>query len=50
VKNLHLKERLGDKASEIEFKKDDKPFVNVVKMALGLKKMRVIETGGNAYM
>ncbi len=33
-----------------ELRKDDKPFVDVVAEALGLKKLRVVETGGNAYM
>lgn len=42
--------RPGDNPSGIEFHKDDKPFVNVVGEALGLKKLRVVETGGNAYM
>lgn len=42
--------RPSNKPSGIEFHKDDKPFVNVVGEALGYKKLRVIETGGNAYM
>ena len=29
---------------------DEKPFVDMVGEALGLKKMRVVETGGTAYM
>ena len=33
-----------------DLRKDDKPFVDVVAEALGLKKLRVVETGGNAYM
>ena len=36
--------------SGVELRKDDKPFVDVVAESLGLKKMRVVETGGNAYM
>ena len=36
--------------SGIELSKDDKPFVQVVAAALGLKKLRVVETGGTAYM
>ena len=36
--------------SGVELHKDDKPFVDVVAEALGLKKMRVVETGGNDYM
>jgi arginine deiminase len=40
----------GDNPSGIEFHKDDKPFVDVVGKSLGFKKLRVVETGGNAYM
>ena len=36
--------------SGVELHKDKKPFVDVVAEALGVKKMRVVETGGNAYM
>ena len=36
--------------SGLELRKDDKPFVDVVAEALGLKKLRVVETGGSAYM
>jgi len=36
--------------SGVELSKDDKPFVQVVAEALGLKKLRVVETGGTAYM
>src|SRR5262252_5788459 len=36
--------------SGVELSKDGKPFVEVVAEALGVKKMRVVETGGNAYM
>jgi arginine deiminase len=36
--------------SGIELRKDEKPFVDVVADALGVKKMRVVETGGNAYV
>lgn len=42
--------RPSDKPSGIEFHKEDKPFVDVVGEALGFKKLRVIETGGSAYM
>lgn len=42
--------RPGDNATGIEFHKEDKPFVDVVAEALGFKKLRVIETGGTAYM
>lgn len=34
----------------LELVKEKKPFVDVVAEALGLKKLRVVETGGNAYM
>ena len=36
--------------SGIELHKEEKPFVETVADALGLKKMRVVETGGTAYM
>jgi arginine deiminase len=36
--------------SGIDLHKEDKPFVDVIADALGLKKMRVVETGGSAYM
>jgi arginine deiminase len=42
--------RPGDNSAGIELRKEEKPFVDVVAEALGLKKLRVIETGGNAYM
>ncbi len=32
-----------------EIRRDDKPLVSVVKEALGLKDLRVVETGGNDY-
>ena len=38
--------RPGDTPSGIEARKDDKPFVDVVAESLGLKKLRVVETGG----
>lgn len=34
----------------VEFHRDKGSFVETVRDALGLKKMRVVETGGNAYM
>lgn len=40
----------SDKPGGVELVKENKPFVDVVAAALGLKKLRVIETGGNAYM
>ena len=36
--------------SGVELSKDGKPFVQAVAAALGLKKLRVVETGGTAYM
>ena len=42
--------RPANTPSGIELRKDDKPFVDVVAGALGLKKPRVVETGGSAYM
>ncbi len=42
--------RPADTPNGIELRKDDKPFVEVVAEALGLKQLRVVETGGNAYM
>jgi arginine deiminase len=40
----------SDKPSGIEVRKDEGRFAEVVGKALGVKKMRIIETGGNAYM
>src|SRR6185437_6284492 len=40
--------RPGNKPGGVELRKDDKPFVDVVAESLGLKKLRVVETGGNA--
>src|SRR6476620_2333741 len=42
--------RPSGKAGGVELRKDDKPFVDVVAESLGLKKLRVVETGGSAYM
>ena len=36
--------------SGVELHKDNKPFTGVIAEALGLKKLRVVETGGTAYM
>jgi len=36
-------------AGAVALAKDDKPFIDVVAEALGLKKLRVVETGGTAY-
>ncbi len=35
--------------SGVELHREEKPFVDVVGNALGLKKLRVVETGGTAY-
>jgi len=40
----------SDKPAGIEIRKDEGAFVDVVAKALGVKKMRVVETGGNAYV
>ncbi|MCK6369784.1 MAG: arginine deiminase [Gammaproteobacteria bacterium] len=40
----------SDKPAGIEIRKDEGRFAEVVGKALGIKKMRIIETGGNAYM
>lgn len=42
--------RPADNSAGLELRRDEKPFVDVVAEALGLKKLRVVETGGNAYM
>lgn len=42
--------RPSSNPSGVELKKDKGSFVEVVAEALGLKKLRVVETGGNAYM
>jgi len=34
----------------VELRKDDKPFLETVAAALGLPRLRVVETGGNAYV
>ncbi|MCA1438656.1 arginine deiminase [Ensifer sp. IC4062] len=42
--------RPGDKPGAVELHKDGGSFVETVRDALGLKEMRVVETGGNAYV
>jgi len=42
--------RPANNASGVDLHKDEKPFVETVADALGVKKMRVVETGGTAYM
>ena len=40
----------SNKGDGVELRKDSKPFVDTVADALGVRKMRVVETGGTAYM
>ncbi len=40
----------SDKEPGIEIRRDEGRFAEVVGKALGVKKMRIVETGGNAYM
>lgn len=42
--------RPGDTPDTIDLRKDEGSFVDTVRDALGLKEMRVIETGGTDYM
>ncbi len=42
--------RPADNASGIELRRDEGSFVDVVGQALGYKTLRVVETGGTAYM
>jgi arginine deiminase len=41
--------RPGGNAGAVEVARETKPFVDVVAAALNLKKLRVVETGGDAY-
>jgi arginine deiminase len=41
--------RPSDHPSGVEFRAENKPFVDVVAEALGIKKMRVVEAGGSDY-
>ncbi|CAM2139295.1 arginine deiminase [Paraburkholderia tropica] len=42
--------RPDDKSpTKLDLRREEKPFVDVVAEALGLKKLRVVETGGNAF-
>src|SRR5215831_5792204 len=41
--------RPSNRPGGVELHKDDKPFVDVVTEALGLKRMRVVEAGGSDY-
>jgi arginine deiminase len=42
--------RPSSREGGIELVKEARPFVEVVAEALGLKRLRVVETGGNAYL
>src|ERR1700754_2785392 len=51
VYNIHAYSyRPANTPSGIELNKEEKPFVETVAHELGVKKMRVVETGGTAYM
>jgi arginine deiminase len=39
----------SDKPAGIEIRRDEKPLLEVARQALGLKSLRVVETGGDAY-
>jgi arginine deiminase len=41
--------RPGDGAGGLEVTRESKPFVDIVAEALNLKKLRVVETGGDSY-
>ncbi|OLL31179.1 arginine deiminase [Burkholderia sp. SRS-W-2-2016] len=41
--------RPDDSPTKLSLRREDKPFVDVVGEALGLPKLRVVETGGNAF-
>jgi arginine deiminase len=41
--------RPGDRERTIDVRAEEKPFLDVVATALRLKKLRVVETGGDAY-
>src|SRR5215469_14097215 len=41
--------RPSDKAPGVEVKEETRPFVDVVSAALGIKDLRVVETGGSFY-
>lgn len=40
----------SDRPGGVELRKEEKPFVESVASALGLPRLRVVETGGNAYV
>jgi arginine deiminase len=41
--------RPGDKEGEFDFRVEDRPFLEVAAEAMGLKKLRTVTTGGDAY-
>jgi arginine deiminase len=41
--------RRGDKEGEIDFRPENRPFLQVAAEALGLKKLRTVTTGGDVY-
>jgi len=41
--------RPGDKPGTLDIRREEKHFIQVVAEALNLKKMRVVETGGDSY-
>ncbi len=50
VNHIHAYSYRPDGKGGVELHKDKGSFVDTVRDALGLKKMRVVETGGTAYM
>lgn len=51
VDNIHAYSyRPGSKAGELDLRRDDGSLVETISSALGIKNMRVVETGGTAYM
>ncbi|WP_129793799.1 arginine deiminase [Sphingosinicella sp. CPCC 101087] len=42
--------RPGNQAGTLDFRRDEGSFVETVAASLGIRNMRVVETGGNAYM
>ncbi len=51
VDNIHAYSyRPGSKAGELDLRRDDGSLVETISGALGIKNMRVVETGGTAYM
>jgi arginine deiminase len=51
VKNIEaFSYRPGKKPGTVDLRRDEGSLIDTVRDALGLKKMRVVETGGTAYM